>query len=299
MAIEANGEIMRYAVIFVMVCSLCFSLPANSAAAEHDSLVARVVELDGLDRAFDAIPEVFDSIAATRQLVSRNVPDEQRLHNEVMTAIDLNAARRTVAEQLTSRADDETLTSVLAWLESPLGRKIAREEINAATERDPTAMQRYLTGLRFAPLPRERVELMHRFVTQKKMAEVLAKITRDVTNALLTGLDEGEGCTVGDPAAVETVREHDEALLERMWQQSILRAIFAYRNITDDEMEQYLRFMTSEPYLRYDGIIRDAIDRGMSDLFRAIGKKMAQVHAEIRPGEPCGCPDREQHPAPQ
>jgi len=282
---------MRNAVIFiVMLFSLFSSLPAHSAGDDHGNLIARVVELDGLDKAFDAIPAVFESIASQRQLVSRNAPDEQRLHTEVMKTIDLETARKTVAGHLAANADDETLKAVLAWLESPLGRKISREEINAATEQDPTAMQRYLASLRSAPLPRERIELMQRYVAQKRMAEVLTKITRNVTIAMLTGLSEGGDCTPDDPESVEAELQEDYgAVLENMRQQSILSAIFAYRKITDDEMEQYMRFMTGDSYMKYDGIIREAIDDGMSNLYRAIGKKMAQMQREIHPGSECIC----------
>jgi len=48
---------MRNAIIpVVLLCSLLNTLPAYSAGTEHGRLIARVVELDGLDKAFDAIP---------------------------------------------------------------------------------------------------------------------------------------------------------------------------------------------------------------------------------------------------
>lgn len=276
---------MKNAVLpIVLLCSFFSSLPAYSADADRAGLLARIVELDGLDKAFDSIPSLFDSIASQRQLVSPNASEEQ-LYSDVRMAIDLEAARRTLAEHLAANADDKTLETVLAWLESPLGRKISGEEINAATETDPTAMHRYLVSLRSAPPTRERIELIQRFVAQKKMAEVLARITRNVTIAMLTGLSEGGGCPPDDPIALENeLLEHNETLLENMRQQSILSAIYAYRKLSDDEIEQYLQRMSDENYLTYDRIIREAVDIGMANLYRTIGKKMAEKHREINPG---------------
>jgi len=281
---------MRFAVIpIVLSCVLYCTLPAYSAEDEHAGLVARVVKLDGLDKAFDAIPAVFDSIAGQQQLVSPHASEEQQIYSEVRKAIDLDGARKALTGHLESNADDETLKAVLIWLESPLGRKISAEEINAATEADPTAMQRYLASLRSDPPPRERIELMQRFVAQKRMAEALAKITRHVTIAMLTGLSEGGGCPPEDPADIEaTLKEYDERLVESMRQQSILSTIYAYRKLTDDEIEQYLRQMTADSYLKYDRIIREALDISLGNLYRAIGKKMAEKRREINPGEE-GC----------
>ncbi len=284
---------MRNAVIpIVLICSFCSSHPAYAVDTGRAGHIARIAELDGLDKAFAAILPFFESLVSQQQLVPPHATGKRRPSSEAPKVIDLDEARRALTDYLESNADDETLETVLAWLESPLGRKISREEIAAATDPDPTAMQRYLTGLASAPLPRERIELMQRFVAERKMAETLARITRHATIAMLAGLSEGGGCATGDPASIDAeLPAHDAAELEEMRQESILRAIFAYRNIRDDEMEEYLRFMTTDRYLQYDGIIRDAIDIGTRNLYRAIGKKMAQLNEEIHPGKGCGCTD--------
>lgn len=177
-------------VIFVIVLlhTLFTSLPIHAAHDEHERLVARVMELDGTDRVFDTLPMVLDTIASQRQLVSLHSADEAQLYTAIKETLELTSAKKALRDHIVKNVDDETLTTVLAWLETPLGKKIAREEINTAAEQDQTAILRYLAGLQNTPLPRERIELIHRFVAQGKMAEVLAHITDNVTVAMINGL---------------------------------------------------------------------------------------------------------------
>lgn len=76
-----------------------------------------------------------------------------------------------------------------------------------------------------------------------------------------------------------------------MRQQSILTALYAYRTITDEEMEQYMRYMAGDNYRHYSMVTLDAIEIGLSCAFNSMGKSIAQKIKEIAPGRECICTD--------
>lgn len=279
-------------LIFALVLWCCSSISvfAYASPSEHEQLVSKVIQLEGSDNVFDSIPGVFSAIASQRQLVSKNAAEEMKLFETIKDAINVDLAKKTMAEFISKNSDDDTLKAMVAWLETPLGIKIAAEEANGAKGQDQANMIRFLTDLQTTPPPKERIELIQKFVEQNNMAEILSKIVQGVAVAMVKGLSEGDDSKKIDLNEFEKSLQNDSnKFIETMRQQSILISFYSYRAISNEEMEQYMKFMSSDKYKKFEKVLIGAIEAGLNATFMNVGKKLGEKVKELAPQNDAEC----------
>ncbi len=277
--------------VVALMC-LLFCSSAKASPAEHERLVTKVIELSETDKIFDSLPGVFSAIATQRQMVSKNAAEEKELFDAIIDAIDVEQARNMLTDYISKNSDDDTLKAMLAWLETPLGKKISAEEARADKEQDQSDMVRYLSELQSTPPPKERIDIIQRFVEQNKMPEILAKMVKGALVAMVSGLSEGDDSKAIEVGELEKSLQQDgDKLIEAMRQQSILTSFYTDRSISDAEMEQYMKFMATDKYKKFEKVLVGGIEASLNTTFKAVGKKVAEKVKEIRVQNDEGCED--------
>jgi hypothetical protein len=281
---------IRVVFTLVLLCCISISMCAYATSSEHEQLVSKVIQLEGSDNVFDSIPGAFSAIASQRQLVSKNAAEEMKLFENIKEAFDVELAKKTMAEFISKNSDDDTLKAMVAWLETPVGMKIAAEEANSAKGQDQSNMIRYLTDLQTTPPPKERIELIQKFVEQNNMAEILSKIVQGVAVAMVKGLSENDDNKKIDINEFEKRLQNDSnKFIETMRQQSILISYYSYRSISNEEMEQYMKFMSNDKYKKFEKVLVGAIEAGLNTTFMNVGKKLGEKVKELAPQNDTEC----------
>src|SRR5262249_997640 len=115
--------------------------PAVSVA-----LITEAVRVSGARRQLQETIQTFrPSLAAANRPTDLSAKECQQIINE---ALELDRLNQVMERSVSGTVDDSTLTNIVRWYASPLGRKIASAEINAYSPDTPARFQRYSATLR-------------------------------------------------------------------------------------------------------------------------------------------------------
>ena len=276
-------RVKRFAPV-VMILILFATQALAEFPEKHRQLVDQVIELEGSNKMFDAFPAFFDAIFGTKMLTSRNSEEQAKVLRVVKAAIDIELAKKTYRDYLNSHAVDDSLGAVLAWVEAPLGKRLSMAESIGAnpTADDKADMVKYLTQLQSSPPSQERIKLIQKLVDVNNADEFFSEATQDLVKAIAKGIEDGLGCKDADvEAIVNDFQKERNSLKEASRQQAILGYFYMYRSFTEQEIEQYIRFMTTKSYRKFEEANNTAMKAGLEVVARNIGRAVGEKGSMI------------------
>lgn len=231
-----------------LICLGMLVFPSLAAADTHEELVARYIELSGLGKALAAVPGTFDALASQKSLTSKNPEVEQQVCRMLKESFDARQAETDLADFLLVSTDERFLRDMLRWLETPLARKITREETDSSAPGKQADMLRYLADLQDNPPSQQRIELIQGVEQATHMAELTADILIEVMQGMLEATN---AALPADRQGVpeEAYREIDglrTTIESGLREEMVLESYYTYRNITDAELAAYIGFYETE-----------------------------------------------------
>ena len=220
--------------------------------------------------------------SAKQELLS----DEQyaRLQAGIDRAFAPDVLRETMTlhmEELVQPADQ---AAVLQWLSSDLGGRFTRWEVQAGTVEEIRKAETEAPKLLKALSP-ARLEKYQRLAKALDAGNTIATLTINLTTAIVYGI----GLVTPDidaDAAARGIRQRMEGKREEAARFFGTRALqtysYVYRNATDAQMEEYVRFAESAPAGRYHEAGIKAIDNTISQAALALGQDLGASLQERR-----------------
>jgi len=209
--------------------------PRGPSPAEQ--MAQELIDRSGLDATLARISEAGRRALDTTHWRIRHNP---RARAAVAEAFEPRELRRAAARHLARGLDRPRGEAALAWLRSPLARRLLELDIAAAAPATAEARRTYVDALPGAPPPPARLALMHRldraFELSDSALELIEAVEDAVTRATgpVTGRRQGRR----DPA-------HRAWRDERARMQAMASALFAYRTLPDAELARYVAFAES------------------------------------------------------
>jgi hypothetical protein len=231
-------------------------------------------------------------LSGTRaQLVGlvRTIAGEIRPAPATMSAKDLAAVDRVLARTLRAETvyallrvallpniDRTNLEATAAWLRTPLARKVVALEIASA---EPAAQQRvaeFVAALTSNPPTQRRAELVRHLdwatASTETSADILAAVARGITMAVSAAGPAEQRLRPGqiEDRVAQVRARANEGLREAQ----MASALYAYRDLTDDELAAYVLFSASEAGRWYNVAMRKAL---VSALNRAVEQTATEL----------------------
>ena len=242
----------RYMPIFRRLsffCLILIMLPAAHAAVAGD--LQRMLALTGMANIANTLPEQIHQQLQRPGAVADDetvTAVEQRLIG-TYNSMDIMAV---LNDYVISRLSSDQLDAIVAWYDSPLGRRLARAERQAESAAGREDMQTFLVEFDRQPIAEERVRLIRRF-------EQVSRLSR-INMAVMRALYETEFVAVNDQRP-QQARLDERRLQEEMQQQFYdLRALilpglavnmmavsyYTLRSFDNDEISSYTAFLASD-----------------------------------------------------
>lgn len=177
------------------------------------------------------------------------------------------------------------MNAALVWLESPAGQRVTRAEELASAAFDEQHLAAYTRSLGKRPLPAARREMLSSLVT--------------TTNAIQSALAVQEAMALGVAVGMDTLqppeRRQGEARLRQRVRQMIpadkvqaalaqelpLVYAYTYRNVSDADLRDYVRFLESAAGRRYQDGMTAAFVEGLGRASLRVGELVAQQQRQI------------------
>jgi hypothetical protein len=264
--------------------------------------VAATVERDGAGRVFarpDRQPEVgsldqlfqqsglrvqLDSLTAG--IRAQFLRAHRRQSSEDRMTIDRIVAERFAADTLYARIKTEfehslepgLLDKALAWYDSPLGKRVTGQELAALVA---TGSAEAIAELEQNRPSARRIELLSRLDVGGGASETTVDITvaivRSLTRAFQPGLPAVADLTPGQ--LEQHLAQARNRIVEDVRRACLVSMLLAYRGLSDEEIDQYVRFVESEPGNWYMGVMNSA-------LLTAVSAAAESTAAELKTAVP-------------
>lgn len=185
---------------------------------------------------------------------------------------------RRIAKKLTV-ADMKT---ALAWLETPLGRRITLAEELASAALDERSLRAYLEHLKATPLPEKRKGLIAELVSVTHAVRAAAATQEAMALGVALGMDsmQPRERRVGEAELRARLRQAlpPDQVQAALAQQLPLVYAYTYRDLPDADLSAYAAFLKSVGGKRYHDGMTGAFIEGLGRASLQVGELAAQRH---------------------
>ena len=184
-------------------------------------------------------------------------------------------------EELVTPADQD---EVMKWLSSDLGGRFTRWEVVAGTVEEIRKAETEAPKLLKASSPARR-EQYRRLSVALDAGNTIATLTMNLTTAIVYGVGlvmpnvDADGAARGIRKRMEGQRAD---MVKFFAERSLQTYAYVYRNATDAQMEQYVRFAEGAAAQRYHQAGIKAIDQTISQAALALGQDLGSAMQERR-----------------
>jgi hypothetical protein len=181
-----------------------------------------------------------------------------------------------VEQYIASHTNTETLTNLVNWCNSPLGRKVTTAEIQASGPDRAAKINQYRSVMKINPPSNRRLELLRSMQFDARTVEYSIK---GIT-AFMKGIRSVAVVFANKlpplPANYET--QLQARLTPALTEAGMLSALYTYRSITDDELFAYSKFIKSTSF----GAFNTAANEGMITAFEEVGKYVGKELTKLQ-----------------
>ncbi len=277
-----TGDTMKAKTMLWLMVLL--TLPVVAHAQHQNGLIQSIYLKSGLDRQVRQLPLLIQSSVAqaleTDDRIS-GLPRQTKsaISGSVQEAFSPKRIKNTIIKEMKAAMTVKDLDKVIHWLDSPLGKKCTRLEEAASTPETLSNVKKFAARLKQAPPAANRLAILRRLDAAVKATETNVEIAMNtqlaVAFAVVKSLPREQQGSLKDIAAqMEKNRPQIEAVMKS---QTLLFALYAYQDLTNAELERYLRFATSPAGMKYHGSTISGFKKALLDGSLTWGNSIADI----------------------
>ncbi|MBN2429085.1 MAG: hypothetical protein JXK94_12180 [Deltaproteobacteria bacterium] len=266
----------------ILQFTLCLLLLSTgiAVAETHQEMVQRYIEISGIKNMLTSFPEQMDAMAAQARLTSRDPEVEKQVFEMMKESFNIERFEEELATYLLQNTDRQLLHKLLRWLESPLAKKVTREEVRSSSPSEQTNMVRYIIDMKELPPTEERIELIRRLEETTRMSDLMTKIFMEI----MKGMMESVNLALPEMKRESLDRIYTEigkmqpAMKDAFRQQIILSSFYTYRNISSRELTRYIHFYATETGQEEIRITGNALGYILKQWFSEVSRNLVLLH---------------------
>lgn len=258
----------------VLLCSFASVVEAQ----DREALATTIIEQSGVQELLASFPTLLKE--GIKQGAKEASVGDDKLLKRIEQAIDANYDLKQsvllVRSELLARLDQHHMTEVVGWLDSPLGRRVYTMEVAMTDVSVMNKMVKEVPALRQKYRGTEREKLFTRFDTATSATEASVETAISIQLALA-----GAMAASAPPGAAPTF-EQLKAMIDGnrfmlrglVGQQVYDGYLFTYRELSHEELLQYLAFISSESGQRFTQAMNEALREALRQPSEAIGRSI-------------------------
>ena len=253
-------------------------------AQNQNKLIQTLYIKSGIDKQVRQLPQLIrvNVLQAFEQDDrTKEIPRHTKLaiSGSVQQAFSPDRFKQTIIKEVRASMTVKDLDNVLNWLDSPLGKKCTRLEDAASTPEIFSDVQKFAARLKHAPPANRRLNILRRLDAAVKATETNVEIAMNtqlaVAYAVVQSLPREQQGSMKDIAAqLEKNRPQIEAVMKS---QTLLFGLYIYRDLTNAELEKYIRFAVSPSGSKYHSATISGFKKALLDGSLKWGKSIAGI----------------------
>lgn len=276
----------RICIAALTVLSIGVATADTTDISERKLVLAlELYQLSGMEEQVSAVPtatvEAFDHALSTRavpQLMAELVPAE--LLSAVATAFNAPDLSSALVDSIASKMSQVQMEELINWYRSPLGSVVRRAETQHSQLLHPEKFAAFIESLHQSPPTDERLLMLSRLDDAMGVSDsaVDSMINMQLAFALSVLKASPESEQVSPEVIVEQTEAQRPVLLEHYKQLSRQSLLFAYQDLTLDELEQLSAVMELPAGRQYVHAVNEGLETGIFDASAALGDLIVQLY---------------------
>ena len=273
--------------IFILSChhTAAVSVKTDTTAVETTktthALTLELMDKCGINEQIGNVPE--KTKAEVLECFKRNESILGKISDQVVEEINgiigrsfnPDIIRAMLAEHIEKTLSPSDMLAVITWLDSPLGLKLTAIEKIASTPEAYREMIEFIPLVKQSPDYEERLQLVHEIDTSVKATELI--VDRMLNMQIITISAMASAFPDMDLPSEQLIRADFEKnrkdISQAIAREIALSIFFTYRNISKEEIREYIRFMKTDHGVRY----HDVIQEGSNKAYTFCGKKFSEA----------------------
>lgn len=259
---------MRSKFSLVLLSFLCFQLSFQLLAQERASsdMVREYMQASGITDTVDSLPSQLDSFVIQSQMTSLNTDVDQNVVRILANAWEIVDVKTKIGKYIADNASASEIQTLLNWRQGELAQKFVLAELESTHPNFTQDFLHFVADLQVAPPDSETRSAIRRVIVASNMVKHMVDISVQVSSVMtevFTDLQGKEKATfLSDMRSdMETMRE---SLSQQMESQVVLTSFYLYRNISNDELNEYAAFFESELGQRETALITKSLSVAIS-----------------------------------
>lgn len=279
MTIRSAGRLLAVAamVTLMMTQSTLPGLPLRAAGEDKSEKIRQLLRINGFEYQISKAPETLAVQLRSQQTRSGLTRDEHAFVVEVIIeAFNPAEILNQVVANMTEAGDQGWLRGTLAFLATPLGRKMTKFEKDASGSESYLGMKQWGLRLKDNPPPRSRVQLIHEVTSAAKVFESSLDTAVNMSMAMVLALEAAKPAKhLWDEEQYRQAKARvREALTGRMRNIVFLRLLYTYREASDGEIKDYIRFYQGKAGKKYVTLMNESVGKAIIALTWEAAKKI-------------------------
>ena len=234
---------------FFTACLLCLICLQQASAANKNEQINSILEQTGFDKLLEHIPYFAQSVL--KQSSGALEPEmNSALSAAFNQAFTTTAVQRDVINVINAHYDESQATAYLNQLQSPLAVKMSELERNTNTPAGQEAIKAFAASLQDNPAPKSRSQLVEQLDKATRTTDFSVDMQTAFFKAIFVAIEPvmESDMRLGEGELDKMVTEVHNSLEEGLRNNTRLSYLYAFRDISDDELKNYINLCESEEY---------------------------------------------------
>ncbi len=226
-----------------------FAVAPHATAADRDARINAIIEETGFDKLLEHIPDFAQSI-----LKQSSGALEPKVNSSMslafQQAFSSSRVRADVYKVINSHFNDKSADAYLTHLQSPLARKISELEGSTNDPENRDIFATFVQSLETTPASPERLALIERLDKATRITDFGVDMQAAFFKAVFTAVNPvlDDDMRVGSSEMETMVNEVRQSFSEAYKKSTQTSYLFSFRNLSDQELEQYIELCESSDY---------------------------------------------------
>lgn len=258
-----------------------FLAPTLAGAGIDESLAREIYVQSGAKQQLEDAGAQFPlTIREAAEQSKRKLPfSADELEHAARRAYDVATTEKVVIAELQSRLEDADAQEVLQWLRGKIGKRLTALEIEVGRPEVQAQMAKYAQTLSSNPPPEERLELIQALDQALRVTDSATRMMMNMSLAI--GIGVLDTAPYVDEQAVTKMRESIEAerpsMAETVGPAMFVMLLYAYRDVSDADLNRYIEFAVSPAGDRYQRAMTDGLDRALTVSGLRLGQELSNL----------------------
>lgn len=252
---------------------------------EKGAVIERVLHRSGFIQQLAQLPQIAQAEMDRQPLPDATEEEAQRFKAIFVQAVAPSSMQAAVTQHLHSQYDAPKFKAMLDLLDTSLARKMTAFEVEASTATAQQAMLDFANSLSATPPSAERIKLAEKLIDVAGGLDTVLAMQLGIAEAMMRAMvpfmpPEED---VSEAKLAEVLNQIRMQMTEPMTNYLMVSVFFTYRQVTDEELQQYIAMYESDTGRWMTTLFNGALVHSFKVAAAVMGKDAAEEFAKRKP----------------